>query len=52
MQVEAEDVVRRLLAGRFSVWKGKKERRLDKRAKAKENKIKEWVRDYTTRQKV
>ena len=37
------DVVQRLLEGRFSVWKRKKEGRLDKRAKAKEKKIKEWV---------
>ena len=37
------DVVQRLFEGRFSVWKRKKERRLEERAKAKEQKIKEWV---------
>ena len=37
------NVVQRLLEGRFSVWKCKKERRLEKRAKAKEKRIKEWV---------
>ena len=42
-QVEAVDVVQRLLEGRFSVWKRKKERRLEKRATAKEKRIKEWV---------
>lgn len=43
-QVEVVDVIKRLLGGRFTVWKRKKERRLEKRAKAKEKKIKEWVK--------
>lgn len=42
-QVEVVDIIKRLLGGRFTVWKRKKERRLEKRAKAKEKKIKEWV---------
>ena len=42
-QVEANDIVRRLLEARFTVWKRKKDRQLDKRNKAKEKKIKEWV---------
>lgn len=43
-QVEVVDVIKRLLGGRFTVWKRKKERRLEKRAIAKEKKIKEWVK--------
>ena len=47
-QVEALDIIMRLLEQRFSVWKRKKERRLEKRAKVKEKKIKEWVRLTST----
>ncbi|CAI8010883.1 Adenylate kinase 9 [Geodia barretti] len=49
MQVEANDIVRRLLEARFTVWKRKKDRQLDKRNKAKEKKIKEWEEDKERR---
>lgn len=39
----AGDIVKRLLDGRFSVWKRKKERRLHKRSQAREKRVREWV---------
>ena len=43
MQVEVGDVVRRLLPHRLEVWGRKRERRLARRALAKEKRLKEWV---------
>ena len=40
---EAVSVVGRLLPGRMEVWRRKRDRRLEKKARAKEKMMKEWV---------
>ena len=42
-QVEEGDVVGRLLPGRVEVWKRKRDRRVEKRTRAREKQLKEWV---------
>ena len=43
LQLEEKEVLRRLLPQRFKIWKKKKDQRLGKKAKAREEKLKAWV---------
>ena len=42
-QVEESDVLKRLLPGKMEVWKRKRDKRLERKRKAKEKKVNEWV---------
>ena len=42
-QVEENHVINRLLPGKMEIWKRKRNKKEEKRAKARENTLKEWV---------
>ena len=44
MKVAEGDVIHQLLPHRLEVWRRKRDKRLEKKARAREEKLKEWVR--------
>ena len=43
LQVEEDDIVKRLLPGKMDIWRRKRDRKVERRTLAREKKLREWV---------